>query len=81
MARDRGCLMDAETAHAAAKAGDRRSLARLLTLIETGEANGVHIGLAYEFQVVPSIPFETHDRIVDYVVTTNEIITCERNRS
>ena len=38
--------MDAETAHAAAKAGDRRSLARLLTLIETGEANGVQLGFS-----------------------------------
>ena len=38
--------MDAATAHAAAKAGDRRSLARLLTLIETGEANGVQLGFS-----------------------------------
>ena len=38
--------MDAETAHAAAKAGDRRSLARLLTLIESGEANGVQLGFS-----------------------------------
>ena len=38
--------MDAATAPAAAKAGDRRSLARLLTLIETGEANGVQLGFS-----------------------------------
>lgn len=38
--------MDVATAHAAAKAGDRRSLARLLTLIETGEANGVQLGFS-----------------------------------
>ena len=38
--------MDATEAFNAAKAGDRRSMARLLTLIESGEANGAELGFS-----------------------------------
>ena len=38
--------MDATEAFNAAKAGDRRSMARLLTLIESGEANGAEFGFS-----------------------------------
>ena len=38
--------MDATEAFNSAKAGDRRSMARLLTLIESGEANGAELGFS-----------------------------------
>jgi len=36
----------------------------------------VHIGLAFEFQIIKSIPFEKHDLPVDKIVTEKRIINC-----
>jgi 5-formyltetrahydrofolate cyclo-ligase len=37
---------------------------------------GVFIGLAYEIQIVESLPVESWDQKVHYVITENEIIDC-----
>ncbi len=34
------------------------------------------VGLAFEWQVLESIPVESHDRSVDMIVTENRLITC-----
>lgn len=34
------------------------------------------VGLAFEWQVLESIPIESHDRSVDMIVTENRLITC-----
>ena len=38
--------------------------------------NATHIGLAFEFQIVGTIPVEEHDINVDKIVTEERIITC-----
>ena len=40
------------------------------------ENRGLFIGLAYDFQVVDSLPTESWDMTVDYVVTETRIIDC-----
>ncbi|NLK00858.1 MAG: 5-formyltetrahydrofolate cyclo-ligase [Clostridia bacterium] len=37
----------------------------------------VKIALAYDFQVVPSVPHEKHDQVVDLIITEKEIIHCQ----
>ncbi len=39
-------------------------------------AGALRIGLAYECQVVPHLPVETHDERVDYIVTEKRLIEC-----
>jgi 5-formyltetrahydrofolate cyclo-ligase len=39
----------------------------------------VKIGLAYDFQIVESIPKEEHDVQLDYIVSNNRTITCNEN--
>lgn len=34
----------------------------------------IHIGLAYEIQLLPSIPQEPHDQPLDYIVTQDRVI-------
>ena len=38
--------------------------------------NATHIGLAFEFQIVDTIPVEEHDINVDKIVTEKRIIAC-----
>jgi len=38
--------------------------------------NACHIGLAFEVQIVDSIPAEEHDMKVDKIVTENRVINC-----
>ncbi len=41
-------------------------------------AGALRIGLAYECQVVPHVPVETHDECVNYIVTEKRLIECVR---
>lgn len=36
------------------------------------------VALAYELQIADEIPYETHDRQVEYIVTENRIIECKK---
>ena len=36
----------------------------------------VKIGLAFDFQIVGNIPKETHDVLVDFIVTDKEVVEC-----
>jgi len=38
--------------------------------------NSMHIGLAFEFQIVKKIPIESHDLPVNKIITENRIINC-----
>ena len=38
--------------------------------------NATLIGLAFDFQIVPFIPIQIHDRPVDIIISEKEIITC-----
>ncbi len=38
--------------------------------------NVLHIGLAFEFQIVKKIPIESHDLPVDIIITERRIINC-----
>jgi 5-formyltetrahydrofolate cyclo-ligase len=40
--------------------------------------DAVHIGLAFEFQIVDSIPTEKHDISVDGIITEKRIINCRK---
>lgn len=35
------------------------------------------IALAYEFQIIENIPYDIHDRPVDYIITEKRIINCK----
>jgi len=39
-------------------------------------ANALHVGLAFEKQIVERIPVESHDIPVDKIVTEERIIIC-----
>jgi 5-formyltetrahydrofolate cyclo-ligase len=39
--------------------------------------SGTKIGLAFSFQVVERVPFESHDVHMDYIVTETELVTCQ----
>lgn len=41
--------------------------------------NATKIALAFDFQIVPTVPAEPHDAPVDIIVTENRIITAERS--
>ena len=38
------------------------------------------IGLAYDFQIIPTIPTQSHDRPVDIIITETETITCTKQK-
>jgi len=42
--------------------------------------NALHIGLAFEFQIVDRIPTEKHDIPVDKIVTEKRVIDCKKSR-
>ena len=44
--------------------------------LESVSARSTTVGLAFEWQVLESIPMEAHDRLVDMIVTESRIITC-----
>ncbi len=44
--------------------------------LENVSARSTTVGLAFEWQVLESIPVEFHDRAVDMIVTESRIITC-----
>lgn len=40
----------------------------------------IRVALAFELQLVDSVPVESHDQVMDYVVTENNIYDCRRYR-
>lgn len=42
--------------------------------------NGVTISLAFDTQIVNSVPIEPHDLPVDIIITVNERMNCMQNR-
>lgn len=42
---------------------------------------GIAVGLAYDFQVVTSLPHEAHDCMVDAVLTETRLLQGQRNRA
>lgn len=44
------------------------------------EYAGIAVGLAYDFQVVPSLPHEAHDCMMDAVLTQTRLLRGNRNR-
>jgi 5-formyltetrahydrofolate cyclo-ligase len=40
--------------------------------------NATRVGLAYAFQVVDDIPAEDHDVKIDWLVTEDEVILCQK---
>ena len=42
-------------------------------------ASAVKAGLCYGFQLAEKIPVENHDILMDYIITENETVFCERN--
>ena len=62
-----------------AKTGDRLGRGggfydRLLAKYTTG----TKVGICYDFQVKESIPTESHDYLMDFLITPSELIKCER---
>ncbi len=43
-------------------------------------AGALHVGLAHECQIVPSLPAGPHDERVDYIVTERRLIECAKTR-
>ncbi len=44
------------------------------------QVRGLTVALAHDFQVVPSIVIEPHDRAADFIVTETETISCGRHQ-
>lgn len=42
------------------------------------QSNATSIALAFDFQIIPSIPTEAHDQRVDYIITENQVIDCHK---
>ncbi len=46
--------------------------------LSTQAPQAVRAGLAFDFQVLDSIPLAPHDELMDYIVTDRRTITCSR---
>jgi 5-formyltetrahydrofolate cyclo-ligase len=46
--------------------------------LSTRAPQAVRAGLAFDFQVMDSIPLAPHDELMDYIVTDRRTITCSR---
>jgi 5-formyltetrahydrofolate cyclo-ligase len=44
------------------------------------QTRAIRVGLAYSFQLVDLLPAETHDVRMDWLVTENEVISCQTNK-
>lgn len=42
------------------------------------QSNATSVALAFDFQIIQSIPTEAHDQTVDYIVTEKQIIKCKK---
>ena len=44
-------------------------------------AGAIRIGLAYDFQLVPQVPTDTHDALLDYIITETQLSECSGRNS
>lgn len=44
-------------------------------------AGAIRIGLAYDFQLVPQVPTDTHDALLDYIIGETQLSECSGRNS
>lgn len=59
---------------------ERKRVKRLKETERPKELKGLKVGIAYEWQIVDSLPAESHDMLVDYIITEERIINCRKEK-